>query len=311
MALYDINGTIIPTSGDFNVTDFASFQDNTDLPARQAVLTYQGKKLYTVNFQEQRQDIIKKYDGGIMISLGDSYTAYMNSKLNDFATKHGLVQDNRGLASSTIAGSEDGTTIGYHAFWVRLDELIQQYTEGHQIGGATYYLSDVKLIHFMGGANDWSTVNNEIDRLGKGNNETDKEKLYGALNYIFSRFLSTFTNADVIVTLQPVNYANTVPTTEKDATNVGFDNLAQAQNMTDAQYSTYLMMRKEIIVKEMAEVYGLPINDCCFDWYNPQRGNEATKFWDADKLHMTDAGYDEIIKGIEKTVNNLKVNRQL
>lgn len=310
MTIYDINGSQIYGGGtsDFSVTDYKSFTDNSDVPARQGVLTYQGKKFYPTNFEEQRRDIIKKYDGGIMLTLGDSYTAYMNTLFTSFAEKHGLVQDNRGLASSTIAGSEDGTTVGYRAFWVRLNEAIQEYTGGHQIGEVNYHLEDVKLIHFMGGANDWSTVNSEINRLGTGPQDTNPETLYGACNYIFGKFLSVFPNADIIVTLQPVNYANTVPTDETEAQNVGFDSLEQAKRMTDAQYSSYLMMRKELIVKEMAERYDLNINDCCFEWYNPQRQNEAIKYWRSDKLHLTDDGQQSIIDKLEYVINNLRIN---
>lgn len=313
--IYDGNGNVIEISGGtstFDVIDYALFTDNDGVSSRQAILTYNGKRLYPKNYPEQRIDNIKKYDGGVMLTLGDSYTAYMNSHFNIFAESHGLVQDNRGLASSTIAGSEDKVTVGYHAFWVRLNEAIAQYQSGYTINDVAYACEDVKLITFMGGANDWSTVNSELNRLGVGANETNKETLYGALNYIFATLLSTFPNADIVVILQPTNYASTVPTTEEDAKNVGFDSLAQVQGMTtDAQYSSYLMMRKEVIVKEMAERYGLPICDCCFDWYNPIRPNEATTYWQADKLHLTDAGHQAIIDKLEYTLNNLQFTRNV
>ena len=307
MAIYNVNGEPIQSDGgsDFSVTNYSAFADNEG-SARQAILTYKGNRLYPYNYQPQRTDIVKKYDGGVMITLGDSYTAYMSSFFKTFAEKHGLVHDGRGLASSTIAGSEDGVTVGYHAFWVRLNEAIQEYKGGHQIGDATYHLEDVKLIHFMGGANDWSTVNSEINRLGTGPQETNPETLYGACNYIFGKFLSEFPNADIIVTLQPVNYANTVPTEEDGAKNVGFDSLKQAKRMTDAQYSSYLMMRKEVIVREMAERYGLTICDCCFDWYNPINPDEAAKYWQSDKLHLTADGHQAIIDELEKVVNNMR-----
>lgn len=179
MAIYNINGEQIQLDGgsDFSVSNYSAFTDNEG-SARQGTLVYKGNRLYPYNYQNQRTDIIKKYDGGVMLTLGDSYTAYMNSFFDTFAEKHGLVQDNRGLASSTIAGSEDGVTVGYHAFWVRLDEAIEEYeTEGgYNVDGQNYTLEDVKLITFMGGANDWSTVNSETDRLGKGPWETNKEK---------------------------------------------------------------------------------------------------------------------------------------
>lgn len=309
MAIYNINGGQIQSDGgsDFSVANYSAFTDNEG-SARQAILTYQGNRLYPYNYQPQRTDIVKKYDGGVMLTLGDSYTAYMNSFFDTFAEKHGLVQDNRGLASSTIAGSEDGVTVGYHAFWVRLDEAISEYETkgGHTIGDNAYTLADVRLVTFMGGANDWSTVNEEMDRLGKGPWETDKEKLYGACNYIFTKFLEKFTNADIVVILQPPNYANTVPTQEDGAKNVGFESLAQAQRMTDAEYSSYLMMRKEVIVREMAERYGLTMCDCCFDWYNPINPDEAAKYWQSDKLHLTAAGHQAIIDKLEKIVNNIR-----
>lgn len=312
VTLYDGNGNQIeisdPSSSNFGVTDYEIYTDDNG-SARQAKLTYQGKTLYPITNQAQRQDKVRMYDGGVMLTLGDSYTAYMNSFFNTFATKHGLVQDNRGLASSTIAGSEDGITVGYHAFWVRLNTAIAEYRAGRTINGTTYNLDDVKLITFMGGANDWSTVNSTVNRLGTGANETNRETLYGACNYIFRTLLDTFPNADIVVILQPVNYANTVPTSEEGATNVGFNNLAQAQGMNDAQYSSYLMMRKEVIVREMAERYGLPICDCCFEWYNPNRANEATKYWQTDKLHLTDDGHQAVIDKLEKVVNNLPITR--
>ena len=142
---------------------------------------------------------VKVYDGGVMMTLGDSYTAYMNTFYDSFAKKHGLVQDNRGVASSTIAG-DTGGNIGFKPFWNRLDSAILEYEAGLTIDKVTYSADDVKLIVFMGGANDWSTVNDTIDRLGKGAFETDKGKLYGALNHIFATLLSTFKNADVVVT---------------------------------------------------------------------------------------------------------------
>ena len=307
MAIYNINGEPIQSNGgsDFSVTNYSAFTDNEG-SARQAILTYQGNRLYPYNYQPQRTDIVKKYDGGVMITLGDSYTAYMSSFFKTFAEKHGLVHDGRGLASSTIAGSEDGVTVGYHAFWVRLKEIIEEYISGHVIDGQTYYLNDVKLFHFMGGANDWSTVNSEINRLGSGPQETKPETLYGACNYIFGESLSKFPKADIVVTLQPVNYANTVPTDEEGAKNVGFDSLEQVQRMTDAQYSSYLMMRKEVIVREVAERYGLTICDCCFDWYNPINPDEAAKYWQSDKLHLTADGHQAIIDKLEKVVNNMR-----
>lgn len=283
--LYDGNGNLIEVSssgsGDFGVTEYATYADN-DGSARQAKLTYKDKTLYPITQQAQRQDKVKTYDGGVMLTLGDSFTAMMNTYFNTFATKHNLVQDNRGLASSTIAGSEDCVTVGYHAFWVRLDEAIAEYQTGHVINGTTYTVDDVKLITFMGGANDWTTVDESqgIDRIGN-RDSTNKEQLYGACDYIFNKLLSTFKNADIVVILQP----------------------------SSAAKGNNLMQLKEGIVREIAERYGLPICDCIFEWYNPSNPTEAAKYWQSDNLHLTADGWNAIIDKLEKTVNNLPFSR--
>lgn len=286
---YDGNGNPIEISGggsgNFDVTGYSVFDDNKEGTARQATLTYQGKRLYPIVTPNQITDKIKKYKGGIMFTLGDSYTAYMKKHFDEFATKHGLVQDPRGLASSTIAGSADGSTVGYHAFWVRLDEAISQYKAegGYTLNGTAYTCDDVKLIIFMGGANDWTTIDEEhnINRLGSGINETNKETLYGALNYIFTTLLSTFKNADIVVILQP----------------------------SSPKKGVQQMYLKENIIREMAEVYSLPIVDCCFDWHQHTNTLDQVKYWQEDKLHLTTAGYDDIIADLEKKVNNLKYSR--
>ena len=283
---YNRNGATIEVgngSSDFGVTSYKLFTDNDNVSARQAILTYQGNRLYPYNYPEQRTDDIKIYDGGVMLTLGDSYTAYMNMNFfNPFAAKHGLVQDNRGLASSTIAGSEDGTTVGYHAFWKRLDEAIAEYESdgGHTIEGKAYTLADVKLVTFMGGANDWHTVDETIDRLGNAASE-NKEQLYGACKYIFDRLLSKFPNADIIVILQPSN----------------------------ASKGNYVMHLKEGIVKECANMYGLPICDCCFEWYNPSNPYDASTYWQSDELHLTAEGHQAVIDKLEKVLNTLPFYR--
>lgn len=284
--LYNRAGVSLGISGgssDFGVTEYAIFTDNDNVSARQAVLTYKGNRMYPKNYPEQRIENIKKYDGGVMLTLGDSYTAYMNINFfTPFAEKHGLVQDNRGLASSTIAGSQDGSTVGYKAFWTRLDTAISEYTSGKTINGTTYGLEDVKLITFMGGANDWYTVDESqgIDRLGNPESE-NKEQLYGACKYIFDTLLSKFPNADIVVILQPSSKSK----------------------------GNYQMWLKESIVKECANMYSLPICDCCFEWYNPSNPNEASKYWQSDELHLTAEGHQAIIDKLEKVVNNLPFYR--
>lgn len=287
MALYDGSGNVISAgegTSDFGVTKFGVFNDSDGTSARQAVLTYQGKKLYPVNYPAQREDYTKNYNGGVMIALGDSYTSMGASYFSAFATKHGLVCDNRGLASSTIAGSADGTTVGYHAFWTRLDTAVSEYTAtgGHTVGDTAYTASDVKLVTFMGGANDWYTVDESqsIDRLGNPASD-DKEQLYGACKYIFNKLLASFPNADIVVILQPCN----------------------------ASKGNYVMWLKESIVRDCANMYSLPICDCCFDWYSPSNTTDAATYWASDNLHMTAAGNEAIMAKLEKTVNNLQFYR--
>lgn len=270
------------SSCDFGVTDYGLYTDSNGNSARQAVLTYQGKRLYPKNFPDQRLDFKKDYGGGVMIALGDSYTSMGASYFSAFAEKHGLVCDNRGLASSTIAGTTDGT-VGYRPFWSRLDTAIAEYQAdgGHTINETAYTCEDVKLVIFMGGANDWFTVDETqgIDRLGNPESE-DKAQLYGACKYIFATLLANFPNADIVVILQPSNLAR-----------------------------IFGHWQKESIVREMAELYGLPICDCCFEWYNPGNADDLATYWQSDELHMTDAGNQAIFDKLEKTVNNLPFTR--
>ena len=284
MGIRDYQGN--PVSGgssDFGVADYGLFTEPDGTSARQAALTYQGKRLFPINYPEQRADFVRNYGGGVMLDLGDSYMAMAASYFSAFAQAHGLVCDNRGLASSTIAGSEDGVTVGYHPFWVRLNEAVAQYQAGHTIDGVAYGPEDVKLVTFMGGANDWYTVDEEqgIDRLGTPESE-DKEQLYGACKYIFSTLLSNFPNADIVVILQPSSRAK-------------------------GNYSTWL---KERIVWDMAQMHGLPICDCCFEWYNPDNPTDEATYWrQDDHLHMSAAGNEAIFAKLETVVNNLPFRR--
>lgn len=286
---YDGYGNKITMEGgtaasDFGVAEYALFTDDNGSSARQAVLTYQGKKLYPKNYPAQRMDFVRDYSGGVMIALGDSYTQMGAGYFSAFAKKHGLVCDNRGVSSSTIAGSADGMTVGYRAFWVRLDEAVAEYEAGagHAIDGVLYAPEDVKLITFMGGANDWTTVDESqgIDRIGTPESE-DREQLYGACKYIFNKMLASFPNADIVVILQPSSAAKGNPIT----------------------------WLKEGVVREMAEMHGLPICDCCFEWYNPSNPNDRAIYWADDDLHMTADGNQAIMDKLEQVVNNLPFSR--
>ena len=284
MGIRNYNGDTIASGGaaasDFGVTDYAQFTDDSGNSVRQAVLTYQGRNLYPKNYPQQRIDFVRNY-GGVMFALGDSYTAMGGSYFSAFAEAHGLVLDNRGVGSSTIAGSTYNN-IGYRPFHERLDAAIAEYQAGYTIDGVAYTCEDVKLVTFMGGANDWTTVDADqgVDRIGNAESE-DKEQLYGACKYIFDKLLGSFPNADIVVILQPCNAAK----------------------------GNYLMWLKEGIVREMAQMYSLPICDCCFEWYNPSNPNDAATYWADDNLHMTAAGNQAIMDKLEKVVNNLPFSR--
>lgn len=221
----------------------------------------------------------KVYNGGLMITLGDSYTAMASTFFDSFASKHGLIQKNVGLASSKIARPEGEGQDTIKSFVTRLDELISSFPL--TIDDKQYTLSDVKLITFMGGANDWTTVDasKNIDRIGN-KYSTDVGQLYGACKYIFSKLLSTFPASDLIVILQPNNSK--------------LDGIDLAE-----------MWTKETIVKECAEMYSLPICDCCFDFYSPANPNELNKYWRSDKVHLNHDGNAELFKKLESTLNTL------
>lgn len=93
-------------SGKLDVADYKIYEESDGTQSRQGVLTYNGLNLYPVNKPLQREDETKLYSGGLMVTLGDSYTAYLNSYFDTFAQKHGLIQKNVGLASSKIANTE-------------------------------------------------------------------------------------------------------------------------------------------------------------------------------------------------------------
>lgn len=278
--LYNRDGTVLEVGGatsDFGVTEYNVFEDNDGVSARQAVLTYQGKRLYPKNYKDQRIDKVKVYDGGLMITLGDSYTAYLNTFFDTFATKHGLIQKNVGLASSKIARPEGEGLDTIKSFVTRLDELIASFPI--TINDVTYEIADVKLITFMGGANDWTTVDESegIDRIGD-RYSTDKGQIYGATKYCLQTLQETFPSADIIVILQPNN-----------ANNADF----------------CVMELKENIVKECAEMFSLPICDCCFDFYSPSNPTELAKYWQTDKLHLSNDGHQALVDKLDKFVNNL------
>ena len=283
MAMYDGNGNLIEASGTskLDATEYSIFEDNDGVSARQAILTYNGKRLYPKNYPEQRIENVKMYDGGVILTLGDSYTAYLNTFFDTFASAHGLVQKNVGLASSKIARPEGEGLDTIKSFVTRLDEMITSFPL--TIDDVSYEASDVKLITFMGGANDWTTIDESqgIDRIGD-RYSTDKGQIYGATKYCLQTLMKTFPQADIIVILQPNN-----------ANNNDF----------------CVMELKENVVKECAKMYSLPICDCCFDWYSPANPTDFVTYWRSDKLHLNATGHQALIDKLEKTLNNLQFYR--
>lgn len=289
-----LNGLMISTRED--LTEYHPYGESYFNPSEQM------KQLVQDAAQE---DIIKNYGSGVLLGIGDSYMQN-NTALAAIAAKHNLVCDNRGMASSSISGDE-AQTIGLYPFWSRINTAVEEYTAGKTISDAVYHCEDVKLIVFMGGANDgW------IDyRRGAGKTETDTNTIYGALNSCFSTLLCSFPNADIIVILQPVNYnVSSAGWDEEMAKGYGFESLAAAQKFSDYQLGQYAMHMKEAIVKEMAEMYGLNIVDCCFNWYSVLNPNDRAKYWNSDKLHMSSDGNDAIYNvALERAINNLKITR--
>lgn len=264
-------------SGKLDVTDYKLYEASDGTQSRQGVLTYNGLNLYPVNKPSQRENETKVYSGGLMVTLGDSYTAYLSSYFDKFATRHGLTQKNVGLASSKIARPEGEGLDTIKSFVTRLDELVSSFPI--TINDASYGIADVKLITFMGGANDWTTVDtsNGIDRIGN-RYSTDKGQLYGATKYCLETLQKTFPSADIIVILQPNNGNNT---------------------------DFCVMELKESIVKECAEMYSLPICDCCFNFFSPSNPTEFSKYWQSDKLHLNADGHQKLIDKLEVTLNTL------
>lgn len=289
-----LNGLMISTRED--LTEYHPYGESYFNPSEQMKQLVQDAA---------HEDIIKNYGSGVLLGIGDSYMQN-NTALAAIAAKHNLVCDNRGMASSSISGDE-AQTIGLYPFWSRINTAVEEYTAGKTIGDAVYHCEDVKLIVFMGGANDgW------IDyRRGAGKTETDTNTIYGALNSCFSTLLGSFPNADIIVILQPVNYnVSSAGWDEEMAKGYGFESLAAAKKFSDYQLGQYAMHTKESIVKEMAELYGLNIVDCCFNWYSVLNPNDRVKYWRSDKLHMTEDGNNEIYNiALENAINNLKISR--
>ena len=279
--LYNGKGEIIALEDTKKITidndSYVGYDESNGVESSQAVLLYNNRRLFPVNKSAQREYEKKIYLPGLLITFGDSYTAGMKTLLDTFAGNHGLVQYNMGMASSKIARPEGEGLDAVKSFVTRLDELLTSFPLS--VSGVSYTKNDVKLITFMGGANDWTTIDSEqgIDRIGD-RYSTDKGQIYGATKYCFSTLQTNFPNADIIVILQPNNNNNN---------------------------DFCIMELKEQVVKECAEMYSLPICDCCFNFYSPANPTELAAYWAGDNLHLNSTGYQKIIDKLELTLNSL------
>ena len=279
-----VNGEFVPTISD----------DNEDVSTLKTFSTEKIRNDYGMDVQKAK-DVLS---GGVWIALGDSYTVYADSQFKAIAERYGMIYDGQGKVSSTVCGDAGGNK-GFSPFWNRMDGFISNYTgDGQTIGDDVYTAEDVKLITFMGGANDGGGTDSFIG------SPTSKDTMYicGSCNYMFSKLLETFPNARIIIILQPGHYNDTVAsvTTDESAIQVGFANLAEMQNYSDYEYSYHLMVKKEKAIKGCAERYGLHIVDCILDWYSVVNPTHRATYWSTDKIHLTTAGSNALAEKLEK-----------
>ena len=236
-------------------------------------------------------------EGGVWIALGDSYTVYADSLFKDLAEKYGMIYDGQGVVSSSVCGNDTGNK-GYRPFHSWMDKFIANYTgAGQTIDGVAYTAGDVKLITFMGGANDGF---GKATWLGSPTS-MDPNYIYGACNYMFRRLHENFPNARIICILQPANYSDKMESPD-DATaqTLGFANLAEMQTWDIYSFGQYKMECKERAVKECAERFGIHIVDCIFDWYSVVNPTQRAKYWDADKIHLSGEGSRALAEKLDR-----------
>lgn len=245
------------------------------------------------NNTEDSVDTLPDLTGKTAIFMGDSYTAQMSAILKSMCAEFGIVDDNRGVVSSSICGDTAGNK-GFSPMWNRTKSVCDEYSTA----GTT---DDVALIVFMGGANDGFGIETWI---GSGIADTNTEHIYGAMHSILNSLRSTFPKAKIITVLQPSNYSRTVDSVTDDETAAifGFGDLAALQTMDDYQFSNYSMFVKERAVEEVSKFYGCSIVDCCFDWYSVMNEEHRATYWNADKLHLSSAGYQDVTNRIKKKI---------
>ena len=248
------------------------------------------------NTTEDSAETLPDLTGKTAIFMGDSYTAQMSAMLKSMCAEFGMVDDNRGVVSSSICGDTAGNK-GFSPMWNRTKSVCEEYTTA---GTA----DDVALIVFMGGANDGFGIETWI---GSGIADTNTEHIYGAMHSILNSFRQTFPKAKIITVLQPSSYSRTVDSVTNDETAVvfGFSDLASLQKLDDYQFSNYAMFRKETAVEEVAKFYNTAIVDCCFNWHSVLNADDRATYWNSDKLHLSSAGYQDVTKAIRAKVIEL------
>lgn len=257
--------------------------------------TLSSKKIYNL-LGKSEMKAKENLQGGVWIALGDSYTVYADSHFKTIAEKYGIIYDGQGKVSSTVCGDECGNK-GFSPFWNRMNGFISNYTgNGQVIGEATYKAEDVKLITFMGGANDGFGKDTWLG----SHTSMDTNYIYGACNYIFRKLQENFPNAQIICILQPSNYSDKMEyDSDETAQTLGFKNLAELQTWDIYSFGQYKMETKERAVKECAERFGIPIVDCIFDWYSVVNPMHRSKYWNTDKIHLSSLGSQELANKLE------------
>ena len=250
---------------------------------------------YDITGQKAKENL----QGGVWIGFGDSYTVYADSYFKSIATKYGLIYDGQGKVSSTICGDSSGNK-GFAPFWQRMDTFIANYTgNGQTIDGNTYTANDVKLITFMGGANDGFGKDSWLG----SETSMDTNYIYGSLNYIFTKLRRTFRYAKIITILQPANYSESMNyTTDETAQTLGFKDLAELKTSDIYSFGQYKMEVKEKAVKKISERFGIPMVDCIFNWYTVVNPTHRKLYWNPDKIHLSPTGSSELSKQLEKEI---------
>ena len=227
--------------------------------------------------------------GKTAIFMGDSYTVGMSAMLKTMCAEFGMVDDNRGKVSSSICGDEAGNK-GFSPMWSRTNSVCSEYVTN----GKT---DDVALIVFMGGANDGFGLETWV---GSSIADTDTMHIYGAMHSILNTFRKTFPKAKIITVLQPSSFNRKVSsiTDDETASILGFADVTSLQEMDDYQFSNYAMFVKERAVAEVATFYNTSIVDCCFNWHSVLNANDRAAYWNSDKLHLSNAGYEDVTNAI-------------